>query len=196
VPDKSQGGIVSTTTAILIVSLIIAVAVAVWAMIERRRALRIRQKFGPEYDRLANQLSPHSAATVLEKREKRVSSFHIRSLREDERGRFAAQWRSIQKRFVDDPRSAVAGADELIQEALRSRGYPMSEFEQRSADLSVEYPHVVENYRTAHRIASDAEGGRATTEELRQAMQHYRALFEDVLESKTSMPEVLEVHRG
>ncbi len=186
----------STTTAVLIVLVIVAVAVAAWAMIERRRALRIRQKFGPEYDRLANQLSPHSAATVLEEREKRVSRFHIRSLREDERARFSAEWRTIQERFVDDPRSAVAGADNLIQEALKTRGYPMSEFEQRTADLSVEYPHVVENYRTAHRIATEAERGAVSTEQLRQAMQHYRALFEDVLESKNSMKETLEVHRG
>jgi hypothetical protein len=178
------------------VLLIIAIGVAVWALLERRRALRIRQKFGPEYERLANQLSPHSAATVLEERERRVSRFRIRALREDERLHFAAEWRTIQEKFVDDPRSAVAGADNLIQEALKTRGYPMSEFEQRTADLSVEYPHVVENYRTAHRIAMQAERGAASTEDLRQAMQHYRALFEDVLQSKIAMAETLEVHRG
>lgn len=181
---------------ILIVLLVIAVAVAVWALLERRRALRVRQKFGPEYDRLTTQLSPNKAATVLEQREKRVSRFQIRSLREDERARFAAEWRTIQERFVDDPPSAVSSADRLIQEALKTRGYPMSEFEQRTADLSVEYPHVVENYRTAHRIAMEAERGAATTEQLRQAMQHYRALFEEVLESSITMAEPLEVHRG
>jgi hypothetical protein len=186
----------SATTAILIVLLLIAIAVAVWAMLERRRALRIRQKFGPEYDRLAGQLNPHRAATVLEEREKRVSHFRIRSLREDERARFAGQWRTIQERFVDDPQSAVSAADSLIQEALRTRGYPMSEFDQRAADLSVEYPHVVENYRTAHRIAMECERGAAKTEQLRQAMQHYRALFEEVLESSITMAEPVEVHRG
>ncbi len=186
----------SPITAILIVLLVIAMAVAVWAILERRRALRIRQKFGPEYDRLADQLSPHSAAAVLEQREKRVSRFQIRSLREDERARFAAEWRTIQERFVDDPQSAVSSADRLIQDALKTRGYPMSEFEQRTADLSVEYPHVVENYRTAHRIAMEAERGAATTEQLRQAMQHYRAVFEEVLESSVTTAEPLEVHRG
>ncbi len=148
------------------------------------------------YDRLVSQLSPQRAATVLEEREKRVSRFRIRSLREDERARFAAEWKTVQERFVDDPKSAVASADKLIQEALKTRGYPMSEFEQRTADLSVEYPRVVEHYRTAHQIAVQAERGAATTEDLRQAMQHYRALFEDVLESKVAMAERVEVQRG
>jgi hypothetical protein len=186
----------STTTVILIVLLVVAVAIAAWAIIERRRALRIRRKFGPEYDRLATELGPHSAASTLEEREKRVSRFPIRSLQTDERARLAAEWRIIQERFVDDPRGAVADADELIQQALKTRGYPISEFEQRTADLSVEFPHVVENYRTAHRIAMEAERGAASTEQLRQAMQHYRVLFEDVLESKVSKAEPMEVHRG
>jgi hypothetical protein len=117
-------------------------------------------------------------------------------LQTDERARLAAEWRIIQERFVDDPRGAVADADELIQQALKTRGYPISEFEQRTADLSVEFPHVVENYRTAHRIAMEAERGAASTEQLRQAMRHYRVLFEDVLESKVSKAEPMEVHRG
>jgi hypothetical protein len=186
----------STITAVLIVLVIIAVSVATWAVVERQRALRIRQKFGPEYDRLANQLSPRSAASVLEGREKRVSRFRIRSLRKDERARFSADWRNIQEQFVDDPGGAVAGADNLIQEALKTRGYPMSEFEQRTADLSVEYPQVVESYRTAHRIAMEAERGAVSTEQLRQAMQHYKVLFEDVLESKISKGDTVEVQHG
>jgi hypothetical protein len=183
----------SSTTAILIVVLIIAVAVAAWALIERRKTRDLRGKYGPEYDRLAQQeQSARRAEAILEQREKRVSKFNIRTLREDERARFAAEWRSVQEQFVDNPRGAVSDADRLINQALKARGYPMAEFEQQAADLSVQYPAVVDNYRTAHRIAMEDRQGSASTEQLRQAMQHYRSLFEDVLETKITHTEHIQ----
>jgi hypothetical protein len=187
----------SNTTAILMVVVILALAVAAWAFIERRKTLRLRGRYGPEYDRLAQQQrSARGAESILEQREKRVSKFHIRRLREEERARFAAEWRSVQEQFVDDPRGAVSQADGLINEALQARGYPLGEFEQQSADLSVPYPLMVENYRKAHQIAMDDQRGSASTEELRQAMRYYRDLFEDVLETKIANVEHVEVRHG
>ena len=187
----------STSNIIWLIVVIIAAAIAAWALIERQKTLKLRGKFGPEYDRVAQQEhSAHRAEGILEHREKRVSKFRIRSLREEERARFAAEWRSVQERFVDDPRSAVAQADRLINEALKARGYPMSEFEQQAADLSVQYPYVVENYRKAHQIALDEQRGAASTEQLRIAMQYYRSLFEDVLEMKIANVEHVEVRHG
>jgi hypothetical protein len=187
----------SSTTAILLVMVIVALAVAAWALIQRQKTLKLRGKYGPEYDRLAaEQRSARSAENILEEREKRVSKFSIQPLREEERKRFAAEWRSVQEHFVDDPRGAVSQADRLINEALRARGYPMSQFEQQAADLSVQYPHVVQNYRQAHQIALEDQRGAAGTEELRKAMQYYRGLFEDVLETKITTEEHVEVRHG
>ena len=187
----------SSTTVILLVIVIVALAIAAWALIQRQKTLRMRGKYGPEYDRLAvEQGSARSAENILEQREKRVSKFSIRPLNERERDRFASEWRLVQERFVDDPRGAVSEADRLINEALKARGYPMGEFEERSADLSVQYPYVVENYRKAHRIALDDQQGSARTEQLRQAMQYYRSLFEDVLEMKITTTEHVEVRHG
>ena len=185
-------------TAVLIGVVIVAIGVAAWALIQRQKTRRLRTKYGPEYDRLANrENSAKRAESILEEREKRVAKFQIHSLRDDERERFAAEWRRVQEKFVDDPRGAVSDADCLINEALRTRGYPMSDFEQRAADLSVDHPHVVENYRHAHEIAIADQQSGVTTEDLRQAMQYYRSLFEDVLETKiTTHVEHLEVRHG
>jgi hypothetical protein len=183
----------SNTTAILLVIVVVAIAVAAWAFIQRQKTLRLRGKYGPEYDRLAEQQgSARSAERIIEQREKRVSKFQIRRLREEERVRFAADWRLVQEQFVDDPRLAVSQADQLINEALKERGYPMGDFEQQAADLSVQFPRVVENYRKAHQLALAGERGSASTEDLRQAMQYYRSLFEDVLETKITNVEHME----
>lgn len=187
----------SSTTAILLVIVIVALAVAAWALIERQKTRRLRGKFGPEYDRLAAERgSTRNAEHILEQREKRVAHFQLRPLSESERARFSSDWRLVQEQFVDDPRNAVSQADRLINEALQARGYPMSEFEQRSEDLSVQYPYVVENYRKAHRIAMDDRQEAVNTEQLRQAMQYYRSLFEDVLEMKVTTVEHEEVRHG
>jgi FtsZ-interacting cell division protein ZipA len=187
----------SSTTVILLVIAIVALAVAGWAFLQRQKTLRLRGKYGPEYDRLAaEQRSVRGAENILESREKRVSKFRIRPLGEEDRARLAAEWRAVQEHFVDDPRGAVSQADRLINEALRARGYPMSQFEQQAADLSVQYPHVVQNYRQAHKIAIEDQSRAASTEELRQAMQHYRTLFEDVLETKITNQEHVEARHG
>ncbi|HTW66341.1 MAG TPA: hypothetical protein VME17_17080 [Bryobacteraceae bacterium] len=187
----------SSTIVILIVIVIAAVAFAAWAYLQRQKTLKLRRKYGTEYERLAAQeQSSLRAERILERREKRVSKFQIRPLAEDERARFAAEWRIVQERFVDNPRGAVADADRLINQALKARGYPMSEFEQQAADLSVEYPNVVENYRRAHHIAMEDKQAEATTEDLRKAMQYYRSLFEDVLGMRVTHVEHEEVRHG
>jgi len=169
---------------------IVAVAIAVWALQQREKTRRLKSQFGPEYDRvMARTESPRQAEAILDERQKRVSKFPIRPLSREQCDRFAADWRSVQERFVDNPRSAVSQADVLINEAMRDRGYPISDFEQQAADLSVDHPAVVENYRLAHDIALRDERGNATTEELRRAMQHFRSLFEDVLDMHVTQYE-------
>ncbi len=159
----------------------IAIAVAAWVYMERERARRLRGRFGPEYDRAIQERGPREGVSELERRQRRVESFHIRELATDERARFADEWRVQQARFVDDPQVAVREADRLCGEVMRARGYPVSDFEQRAADLSVEHPRVVEHYRAAHLIETKRARGEASTEDLREAMVHYRALFEDLL---------------
>jgi hypothetical protein len=172
----------NSTTAILLIVVIIAVAVAAWAFIQREKTMKLRKKYGSEYDRVAGEAgSARRGETILEKREKRVAKFEIRALRPEEIRHFSDDWRRVQEHFVDDPRGAVADADRLVNEALKARGYPMADFEQQAADLSVEHSHVVENYRNAHRIAEQDRTGSASTEDLRRAMQYYRSLFEDIL---------------
>jgi len=165
----------------LVISLV-AIAFALWALMEVRKTRRLRLKFGPEYDRaLQSERDARHAEANLEKREKRVSKYNIRLLNPGEKERFAERWRAVQERFVDNPRIAVAEADRLIDEAMKARGYPISDFEAQAADLSVDYPVVVEHYRAAHEIDLRQNGGRANTEDLRRAMQQYRALFEEVI---------------
>jgi len=138
-------------TAIAIIVAIAAILVATWLYLDRRKTRRLRSKFGPEYDRtVQTQPSARQAERVLQSREKRVAKFNIRPLSRDEMERFTERWRKIQERFVDDPSGAVQMADQLINEALSARGYPMSDFEQQAADLSVDYPIVVDHYRAGH----------------------------------------------
>jgi len=183
----------STTTLIILVLVIVAVAAAIF-FYQREKTRKLRTKFGPEYDRLTQQEgSERRAEAILQSRQKRVEKFNIRPLSREECDRFAAQWRAIQEQFVDDPRRAVAEADRVMNEALRLRGYPMGDFEERAADLSVDHAALVQDYRTAHKIAMEDERGQASTEDLRRAMQHYRNLFEDVLNTRVVQHE--EVRR-
>jgi len=169
-------------TIILIVIAVAAVVVAALMYFQKERTRRLRTQFGPEYNRLVRGgVNPRKAEEELLKREKRVGSFHIRELDQAESDRFSESWRAVQARFVDAPKEAVAQADQLVREVMTTRGYPMGNFEQSAADISVDHPRVVQNYRAAHDIASRDAAGRATTEDLRQAMVHYRALFEDLL---------------
>ncbi len=175
----------------VIVAVVAAVVVIgiLWMAMRKRRTEALKERFGPEYDRTLREHG-NRAETVLAQREKRVERFPIRELAADERERFITEWRTVQTRFVDDPNGAVADADELVSRLMQTRGYPMSNFDQRAADLSVDHPRVVENYRAAHEIALRHRRGEATTEDLRQAVIYYRSLFDDLLQTRTDRREV------
>lgn len=177
----------ATVTILVVIVLIIAVA-AVSTMAARRR--RLRQRFGPEYDRLVvDQQSQRKAEAELASRERRVRNLEIRPLSPTARLEYTAQWASIQERFVDQPAAAVGQAQELVTAVLDDRGYPTEGFDQILADLSVEHARNLEHYRAAHSISESAADGSATTEDLRQAMIHYRAMFSDLLGEELAVGE-------
>jgi len=166
------------------VAVVAVVAGALWAAMAKRRTERLRGRFGPEYDRVTETAeSRREAEAELAAREQRRDSLDIRPLGPAARERYLMQWRDVQARFVDDPAGAVATADTLIQAVMAERGYPMEDWEQRAADVSVDHPRVVENYREGHRLAQASAAGDGSTEELRQAMTHYRALFEELVDA-------------
>ncbi len=177
-----------TEIAIVVVIAIIAVLMIAWLVIRKQRTAKLRQRFGPEYDRAVHEVGPARADAVLLDREKRVEKFSLRPLASDERERYITDWRLVQSRFVDDPQGAVGEADLLVDKVMQARGYPMSDFEQRAEDISVGHPHVVANYRAAHQIALRHKQGQASTEDLRQAMIYYRSLFDDLLEPAPAAP--------
>ena len=175
---------------VLIAAVVVIVAVLVWLYVRQRRRTTagLRQKFGSEYDRavLAHG-SERKAESKLEDREKRVEKLKIRDLDSMEHERYSKQWESVQSRFVDSPKGAVAEADDLVSSVMKTRGYPVSDFDQRAADISVDHPRVVENYRSAHEIALRLGKDQATTEDLRTAMIHYRSLFEELVQVPTTV---------
>ena len=169
----------------LVAALIVIVAVLAWLYVRKRRSTTedLRQKFGPEYDRaVLKHGSERKAQSKLEDREKRVEKLNIRDLDPMEHERFSKRWETVQSRFVDSPKGAVAEADDLVSSVMKARGYPVSDFDQRAADISVDHPRVVENYRSAHEIALRVGKDAATTEDLRTAMIHYRSLFEELVQ--------------
>jgi hypothetical protein len=174
---------------VLAAAVIVIAALVVWLFVRNRRrnTAGLRQKFGPEYDRavLAHG-SERKAESKLEDREKRVEKLKIRDLDPTEHERFSKRWESVQSRFVDSPKGAVTEADDLVSYVMRTRGYPVSDFDQRAADISVDHPRVVENYRSAHEIALRLGKDQATTEDLRTAMIHYRSLFEELVQLPTT----------
>lgn len=176
--------------AILVVALI---AVAAWASAQRRRreSLRLQQRFGPEYVRLVNEVGRSKAEAELAAREKRVQTLDIVPLSTADATKFRQAWTAIQARFVDDPQTSVVEADHLVYDLMAKRGYPMGDFERRAADISVDHPSVVSNYRAARAIALRDERSEATTEELRKAVVHYRALFQELLEVSDSDPRAV-----
>lgn len=168
---------------VLVIALVAAIGAAVWLYMRNRQTAALQNRFGPEYDRaLSHHHDQHQAERELREREERVDHLNIRSLDPDERDGFAERWRSVQAQFVDDPAGATDEADRLVGEVMQTRGYPVGDFEQRAADVSVNHPRVVEHYRAAHEIALRNARGNADTEQLRQALVHFRALFEDLLE--------------
>jgi predicted amidohydrolase YtcJ len=179
---------------VLVIALVVAIGAAIWLYMRNRRTEQLQSRFGPEYDRaLSEHHDQREAERELEQRAERVEHLNIRPLTSAERDRYAGLWHSVQARFVDDPSGATDEADQLVGEVMATRGYPVGDFEQRAADVSVHHPRVVEHYRAAHRIAGQNARGDADTEELRQALMHFRALFEDLLE--TAEPARTEVRR-
>jgi hypothetical protein len=174
----------TTELAAIIAFVVIVVAgIATLLFLRKRRTERLRSKFGGvEYARAVKEGGGRRHAEAgLDDRAERVESFHIRPLATGDHTRFVDSWRKIQARFVDGPAGAVAEADQLLGDVMSTRGYPVSDFEQRAADISVDHPLVLENYRKAHEIALRQTKGQANTEDLRQAMIHYRTLFEELV---------------
>ncbi|WP_028063020.1 hypothetical protein [Solirubrobacter soli] len=173
---------------VLIVLVVVLLAIVGALVYQRRRSAQLQQGFGPEYDRTVEQHGDQRAAeSELRERRERRRRFDIRPLNAVARDRYAERWRTTQSQFVDQPASALEDADTLVAEVMRERGYPVEDFEQRAADVSVDHPTVVEHYRKAHAIHTRS---RASTEDLREAMLHYRALFAELLESPRETQEV------
>jgi hypothetical protein len=171
----------SGTTAVVIVVVIVVIAIAVaTSMVMRRR--RLQQQFGPEYDRaVAGQNSRLRAEAELAERQRRVRKLDIKPLGDQARERYSADWVVIQERFVDAPEAAVGDAYLLVTTVMRERGYPTENDDQVLSDLSVEHARAVGHFRSAQELSGNAAGGDAVTEDLRQALIHYRALFSDLL---------------
>jgi hypothetical protein len=172
------------------------VAVAAGLFYRQYQSRRLRQRFGPEYGRTVDALgSQTKAESELRARERRVERLHLVALAPSEVTRFTQQWKAIQGRFVDDPNGAVVDADKLVRELMQARGYPIGDFERRAADISVDHPHVAQNYRTAQAIATRAQRNEADTEELRKAVVHYRALFSELLEVRDAKQQPISLQQ-
>ena len=171
---------------IVIALALIAAAAAAWMYFQRQRETRVKQRFGPEFDRAVKETgAPAKAVATLEDRVRRVEKFKIRKLTPDQARSLDREWQRVQGMFVDDPDGAVDAADRLVAQVMSARGYPIEDFDTRAADLSVDHPRVVENYRVARDLAVRRRRGEAGTEELRQAVVNYRALFQDLLETES-----------
>lgn len=176
---------------VLVVVVVVLLAIVGVLLARQQRSRKLKADFGPEYDRVvAERGDQRSGENELASRRKRVSEFEIRPLPPADRERYVERWSAAQRQFVDEPEAAVGEAHLLVQRVMRDRGYPVDEdFRQRAADLSLDHPDVVENYREAHSISLRAQQGQADTEQLRQAMVHFRALFDDLLAPSDGTPE-------
>ncbi|HWZ97241.1 MAG TPA: hypothetical protein VN025_05715 [Candidatus Dormibacteraeota bacterium] len=175
-----------TTTQIVIITvfaLVVLAGIAIWLFTRKRRTARLRTQFGgAEYTRVVKEGGGRrQAEAALNKRADRVERLQIRPLAAGDRARFVESWSRVQARFVDGPGGAVTEADQLLGDVMSARGYPVSNFEQRAADISVDHPQVLENYRAGHESALRQMRGQANTEDLRQAMIHFRTLFEELV---------------
>ncbi len=182
------------STAAIVVLVVVLVAVlfaAGWFLGGQARSRRLRNRFGPEYDRhLENAENRRAAERELAEREKRHATLSLRPLSDTDRAHYTEQWARVQEHFVDAPAEAVAAAEELVHTVMRECGYPMEGFEQQAADLSVEHADVVDGYRAAHEI----RGRQATTEELRTAMLHYRTMFRELAGPGEDVPAQRDGH--
>jgi len=178
---------------VVVVSLI---ALAAWLLYSKRQSHRLEQRFGPEYARAVDEMGSRTKAeSELKTREKRVEKLNIVPLTPPEAARFDQAWKALQASFIDNPKGVVAQADQLVRELLLKRGYPMGDFERRAADISVDHPAVVDNYRAAQAIAARDLRGETNTEDLRKAVVHYRALFDELLEVSEPTREAMPARR-
>jgi len=177
----------------LVLALLAGLGLWLYYQQQKKQSLRLREKFGPEYGRTVMKLGSRTKAEGnLRAREKRVDQLKIVPLQPADAERFIHAWKALQARFVDDPRGVVVQADQLVRELMQKRGYPMGDFNSRAADISVDHPAVVENYRVAQEIAIRAEKSDASTEDLRKAVVHFRALFDELLEVMVANDETVD----
>jgi hypothetical protein len=168
---------------------VLIVAMVAWVTTRRKQTKQLQSQFGPEYERTVESADNRKAAeSELAARRERREQLEIRPLSSAARERYVHQWQIVQVQFVDNPSGAVASADQLIQSVMADRGYPVKDFETRAADVSVDHPDVVENYRQGHRLAQKSVDGDGSTEDLRQAMRHYRVLFDDLVDPTVGEP--------
>ena len=185
----------NTQTWIILVGVVVLALItfAAWFFYKTKQSHRLQQRFGPEYGRTVDELGTKTKAeSELKAREKRVERLNILPLAPSDAARFSETWKVLQGRFVDDPKGVFVQADQLVRELMSKRGYPVGDFERRAADISVDHPAVVDHYRAAQAIAVRNERGEADTEELRKAVVHYRALFNELLEVKEGKEEVMQ----
>lgn len=176
-----------TNTLIAVLAIVVGVIVVAFLIIRFQRSRGLQKHYGSEYNRIAEELGgKHKAEVELQHRQKRVAEMAIQPLSVADRSRYLTAWTQVQADFVDDPKGAASRADALLGDVMKARGYPVSDFDQRAADLSVDHPRVVENYRAGHDIALRHARGEASTEDLRQAMIHYKSLFEELVDDQTN----------
>jgi hypothetical protein len=191
---QATGGLYMNNSMLIVLGVVVLVALLVIVLIQQRRRMHLKRRFGPEYDRaIEHHRDLRAAEHDLKERERRVAGMKIRALDRDDAVRFSDEWRRTQTRFVDDPEGAVRDADQLVADVMRARGYPTGDVSQRATDISVDHPRVVSHYRAACDVAARLERGQASTEELRQAIVHYRELFTDLLPAQ---PELRSVAGG
>jgi len=189
---------IDTQTGIIIAGVVIVVLIAlgIWFFYQKKQSQKLQDRFGPEYARTVDELGSRTKAeSELKARESRVERLEIVPLAPSEAARFTEAWLALQGRFVDNPKSVLTQAEQLVRELMEKRGYPMGDFERRAADISVHHPGVVANYRSAQAIAVRDRQGSADTEELRKAVVHYRALFDELLEVSQSTHETIDEQR-
>ena len=184
-----MGSIDTNTAAAIVVGAILVLAIVGIVLYRNRQTQRLKARFGPEYRIVERELGSRAKAeTELKKREKRVEGLTLVTLTPAEGNRFTNSWTRLQGSFVDDPKGVLIQADQLVRELLKKRGYPVADFDRRAADISVDHPLVVSNYRSAQQILSRDQRGEASTEDLRQAVVHFRALFDELLGVPAAAP--------
>ena len=189
---------IDTQTWLIIAAVVVLglVALGAWFFYQKRQSHKLQERFGPEYGRTLIELGSRTKGeSELKAREKRVERLDIIPLAPSEATRFSEAWQALQGRFVDNPKGVVVQAEQLVRELMEKRGYPMGDFERRAGDISVDHPDVVANYRAAQAIAVRDQRGSSDTEELRKAVVHYRALFDELLEVREPRQEIIDEKR-